>query len=162
MLNNIDKFIAHLNESPESADGFSAKEFYSTGQQFGLTCREIQVNFLGKDRAISRGKYPASVSDEVLEAAKNAPAPTAKKAAKKAARNKSTKVITKDKVKDDEAKAARLSLIATIAKRHADEDQIIADSQSDSESTATEAHDDGTQEEFEKLQAASTSNPSVA
>lgn len=153
MLNRIEELIADLNKSETAAEGFSAKELYSKGQEYGLTCKEVLENFLGKDRAISRGRYPASVSTEVITAANKAPveAPL-KKAAKKTVnkRNKSTSVVEKHIEISKADKAARRSLIAKIAKRHAAEDEVIA-ALAVKTSVEDTAPDDGTKEEYEKL-----------
>lgn len=158
MLNRIEELIADLNKSENAAEGFSAKELYSKGQEYGLTCKEVLENFLGKDRAISRGRYPASVSTEVIIAANKAPVEVPlKKAAKKTAakktvnkRNKSTSVVEKHIEISKADKAARRSLIAKIAKRHAAEDEVIA-ALAVKTSVEDTALDDGTKEEYEKL-----------
>ena len=158
MLNKLAEMIDSMNKSADSEKGFSADTFYKTGATFGLTCREVNHTFLGKEKAISYGRYPASVSAEVLEAAKAAPVKTPKvktPRAPKAARNVSTAVIEKSTEKDEAAKAARRDLIAKIAKRHAKEDKVIADLVVAS-STKTE-EDDGTLEEIEKLMKAAPS-----
>lgn len=97
-LDRITEFVNHLAEQPNSAEGFSAKVFYETGMTFGLTCREICDNFLGKDRALSRGKYPATVPDTLTASRKPAVPKAAKKvAAKKAKVAKVTKPSKKAK-----------------------------------------------------------------
>lgn len=84
-LDRINEFVKHLADQPNSADGFSAKVFYETGMTFGLTCREICDNFLGKDRALARGKYPATLPDNLVASRKPA-APKAPKPVKAAAK----------------------------------------------------------------------------
>jgi hypothetical protein len=168
MLNKLEELIDHLNDQPNSAEGFDARTLYTTGMEYGLTCKEVKDTFLGKHRALARGKYPASVSGEVLKAAaaapvkvkKEKPAPKAAKVAKapktpKAARNTSTAVVEKTNEKDEAAKASRRDLIAKIAKRHKAEDKAIADLVV-ADSTKTES-DDGTLEEIEKLMKAAPS-----
>jgi hypothetical protein len=86
------EMLEDMNSQPNAAEGFSAAEFYKAGQKYGVTCSEIMVNFLGKARALSRGKYPAVAPDAPLETSRKskaaAPKPlkaAAKKAPKKAA-----------------------------------------------------------------------------
>lgn len=92
MKSHVEELINHLNAQPDADKGFSPKTFYTEGRRFGLTCREILETFLGKDRKIGAGKYPAargaagSVNVKPLKkAAKTAVQPVkAVKAAKKA------------------------------------------------------------------------------
>lgn len=91
-LNRMTEMLEDMNSQPNAAEGFSAAEFYKAGQKYGVTCSEIMVNFLGKARALSRGKYPAVAPDAPLETSRKskaaAPKPlkaAAKKAPKKAA-----------------------------------------------------------------------------
>jgi restriction endonuclease Mrr len=86
------EMLEDMNSQPNAAEGFSAAEFYKAGQKYGVTCSEIMVNFLGKARALSRGKYPAVAPDAPLETSRKskaaAPKPlkaAAKKSPKKAA-----------------------------------------------------------------------------
>lgn len=90
-LDRITEFVQHLADQPNSADGFSAKVFYETGMTFGLTCREICDNFLGKDRALARGKYPATMPTDIVASRKPA-APKAPKPLKAAAKKADKKV----------------------------------------------------------------------
>lgn len=166
MLNRLTELLDHLATLPNATEGHSARTLYTEGMKFGLTCKEVNENFLGKEKAISRGKYPATVSDELLAASKAAPAPKAKKvAAKKAAkptkttRNSSTAVIEKAAKKDDAAMEKRRDLIAQIAKRHAAEDKVIADLTRESSKKDDIDTDDGTNEEFETLSKASVIAP---
>lgn len=57
--------IDALNAQPNAAAGFSAKTLYQTGQQYGLTCKEVLETFLGKEKAISRGLYAAALDADV-------------------------------------------------------------------------------------------------
>lgn len=171
MLNKLEELMDSLNEKPNAAEGFSAREMYTAGMEFGMTCKEVKEIFLGKDKALSRGKYPATCSADIVLAAANAPAPVAKpvkkaaakKAAPKAAkapRNVSTVVVEKVNAKTKAALDARRDLIATIAKRHAAEDKVAAELSVES-STENGADHDVT-DEFEKLQLVSTVNPLTA
>lgn len=178
MLNKLKELIDHLNAQPTASEGFDARTLYTTGMEFGLTCKEVKDTFLGKEKALARGKYPAAVSDAVLEAAANAPvktpkvkAPKADKTAKKAAaktaakpkaaRNTSTAVVEKKSAKEEAALASRRELIANIAKRHKAEDATIAELSREPKSKEADADHD-TIEELEKLMNASTVNPLTA
>jgi hypothetical protein len=161
MLNKLQTLLVHLNAQPTAADGFTARELYTTGMEYGLTCKEVKDTFLGKQKALARGKYPAAVSDDVLEASKNAPTAkvkTAKVKAVKKTRNTSTAVVAKTDAMDKAAKEKRRDLIAKIAKRHADDDKMVAELEGQNNHTEVET-DDGTKEEFDKLLVASTSKP---
>lgn len=90
-MTRINEMIDALNAQPNAAAGFSAKTLYSTGQQYGLTCKEVLETFLGKEKAISRGLYAAAIGANVKvakAAAKKAPktvaAPITHKAVKTA------------------------------------------------------------------------------
>ena len=82
--------LEDMNSQPSASEGFSAADFYKAGQKYGVTCSEIMVNFLGKARALSRGKYPAIAPDAPLETSRKPKAAAAHKplkaAAKKAAK----------------------------------------------------------------------------
>jgi hypothetical protein len=131
MLNRITELLVHLNSLPSSAEGFSAGFMYVEGMKFGLTCREIQQSFLGKEKALSRGKYPAAVSAEVLAAAAAAPEKPEKKErsprTSKGSRNTSTLVLEKVSTKTKEETEARKKLIAEIAQRHSSEDRTVSE-----------------------------------
>ena len=91
--------IDALNAQPNAAAGFSAKTLYSTGQQYGLTCKEVLETFLGKEKAISRGLYAAVIDADVKvvkAAAKKAPKTVAKPAAKKATKTVPVEAIVND------------------------------------------------------------------
>jgi hypothetical protein len=92
-LDRITEFVNHLAAQPDASEGFSAKTFYDTGMTFGLTCREICDNFLGKARALSRGKYPATAPEDPAASRKPtvAKAPKSVKAAAKKAAVKTAK-----------------------------------------------------------------------
>lgn len=103
-LARMNEMLEDMNSQPSAAEGFSAAHFYKMGQKYGLTCSEIMVNFLGKARALSRGKYPAVAPDAPLETSRKpkavAPKPlkaAAKKAPKKAAAEKPAKAPKKTK-----------------------------------------------------------------
>lgn len=167
-LNRIEAMMDHLNAQPNAKEGFSAKTMYETGMKFGLTCKEVKDNLLGKHRALSRGLYPAEVPNSVLEAALKAPAPkTVKKAAAKkpvgkkvAKRNVSTAVVEKAEARDEAKLAERRELIKNIAKRHKAEDAVVAELTKGNSSEGSD--DQSTIEELEKLMNASTQNPLTA
>jgi hypothetical protein len=172
MLNKLEELIVHLNSLPAAAGGFDARTLYTTGMEYGLTCKEVKDTFLGKEKALARGKYPASVSSAVLEAAAAAPVkvpkvkaakvPKAPKATKTVAkRNTSTAVVVKKTLKDEAAHASRRDLITKIAKRHQAEDKFIADLAKPGKASNGE-NDDATIEELEKLMNSSTVNPLTA
>lgn len=152
MLNRIQELIDELNGRPNSAEGFSAKEMYTEGMKFGLTCKEVKETFLGKEKALGRGKYPATVTDAILETAKTAPLPAVKAPKPKAAakRNVSTKVTLEKVEITKEAKEKRRDLIKKIAKRHRDEDAVVNELTKNAKD-AVESEDDGTAEEFAKI-----------
>ena len=84
-MTRINEMIVELNAQPDAAAGFSAKTLYSTGQQYGLTCKQVLETFLGKEKAISRGLYAASIGANVKvvkAAAKKATKTAAKPATK--------------------------------------------------------------------------------
>ncbi len=85
-LSRMNEMLEDMNAQPSASEGFSAAEFYKAGQKYGVTCSEIMVNFLGKARALSRGKYPAIAPDAPLETSRKtkvAPVPKPVKAAAK-------------------------------------------------------------------------------
>jgi hypothetical protein len=88
----MNEMLEDMNSQPSASEGFSAATFYKMGQKYGVTCSEIMVNFLGKAKALSRGKYPAVAPDAPLETSRKpkAAAPL-KAAAKKAAKKVTTK-----------------------------------------------------------------------
>lgn len=84
-MTRINEMIVALNAQPDAAAGFSAKTLYSTGQQYGLTCKQVLETFLGKEKAISRGLYAAAIGANVKvvkAAAKKATKTAAKPATK--------------------------------------------------------------------------------
>ena len=128
MLNQLQDLLNHLNSQPNASDGFPAGMLYVEGMKYGMTCKEVKETFLGKEKALTRGLYPAAVTAEVLEASKNAPAKPVKAARSpkaKPTRNVSTLVLEKVIVKTTAETEARKALIAGIAKRHASEDRTI-------------------------------------
>lgn len=107
-LNRMTEMLEDMNAQPNSAEGFSAAVFYKTGQKYGLTCSEIMVNFLGKARALARGKYPATAPADPLETSRKpkaavAPLKAAAKKATKAKAEKSVKAEKKAKVEKETA-----------------------------------------------------------
>ena len=163
MLNRIEEMMDFLNELPEAKEGFSAKTMYETGMKFGLTCKEVKDNLLGKNRALARGKYPAIMPNidfsklpepKVKKAAAKAPA----KGKKVAKRNVSTAVVAKTEAKDEAKLAERRELIKSIAKRHKAEDATVAELSKGNSNGAVE-NDAAVIEELERLTKASTVNP---
>ena len=80
-MTRVNEMIDALNAQPNAAAGFSAKTLYQTGQQYGLTCKEVLETFLGKEKAISRGLYAATLDANVKivkAAAKRGAKPVAK------------------------------------------------------------------------------------
>ena len=105
-----------MNAQPNSAAGFSAPFFYKMGQKYGLTCSEIMVNFLGKSRALSRGKYPAVAPTDPQETSrKNKAASTKplKAAAKKVKSTKQKDVITDTSVPNETESELRANDVPT-------------------------------------------------
>jgi len=97
MMTRVNEMIDALNALPNAAAGFSAKMLYTTGQQYGLTCKEVLETFLGKQKAISRGLYAAALDADVKivkAAAKKAVKTVAAKAVKTVAA-KAVKKVTK-------------------------------------------------------------------
>jgi len=97
MMTRVNEMIDALNAQPDAAAGFSAKTLYSTGQQYGLTCKEVLETFLGKEKAISRGLYAAALDADVkiVKAA-------AKKAVKTVAVKAKPEPIVNDDANDDD------------------------------------------------------------
>ena len=97
-MTRVNEMIDALNAQADAAAGFSAKTLYSTGQQYGLTCKEVLETFLGKEKAISRGLYAAALDADVKivkAAAKKAVKTVAAKAVKTVVK-KATKKAVKD------------------------------------------------------------------
>jgi hypothetical protein len=101
------EMLEDMNSQPNAAEGFSAAEFYKAGQKYGVTCSEIMVNFLGKARALSRGKYPAVAPDAPLETSRKPKAAAAPKP-KAAAAPKPLKVAAKKAPKKADEKPAKV------------------------------------------------------
>jgi hypothetical protein len=108
MLTRVEEMIDELHSRPNAKDGFTAKEVYTVGREYGLTCREIGQNFLGKAKCIGYSRYlPQNLPLEVIAAALAAgPTKRGRKAgvAKKATAKKLAKVIepeVEDKIAED-------------------------------------------------------------
>lgn len=115
-LNRMKEMLEDMNAQPNSAEGFSAAVFYKTGQKYGLTCSEIMVNFLGKARALARGKYPATAPADPLETSRKPKAAVAplKAAAKKVTKTKAEKPVkTEKKAKGKKETAADEAVVET-------------------------------------------------
>lgn len=165
MLTKLDEFLTHLNSQPNADQGFSAKTFYDVGREYGMTFKEICQTFLGKDRAMARGKYPATVSDEIRELAKTIPAAKTPKAPRekkervaKEPKEKKSKVahLVKNEDKETPEMKKRRELIANIAQRHSAEDKAIESIVKGSKSKPVEEdhssqHDNIIHEEFGKI-----------
>lgn len=97
------EMLEDMNSQPNAAEGFSAAHFYKMGQKYGLTCSEIMVNFLGKARALARGKYPAVAPADPQETSRKAKTPVVKAPKPlKAAAKKAPKKGKKDQPTVDE------------------------------------------------------------
>jgi hypothetical protein len=168
MLTRLPEMLADLNKRPNASEGFSAKTMFTVGMEYGLTCKEILDNLLGKHRSISRGKYPATASKDLLKAAATAvptkvgrPAGSTKKKVASLPKPASRKKVKKAEVKAEpeaesmspEAKETRKKLIAEIAKRNRAVEEIA----SDVDATPTDDH--VVVEELERLMKTSTVNP---
>ncbi len=101
-MTRVNEMIDALNAQPDSAAGFSAKTLYSTGQQYGLTCKEVLETFLGQQKAISRGLYAAVLDADVKIV--------------KAAAKKAVKTVVKKATKPAVAKTAKTAKKAKAAK----------------------------------------------
>lgn len=102
-MTRVNEMIDALNAQPDSAAGFSAKTLYSTGQQYGLTCKEVLETFLGQQKAISRGLY-AAVLDADVKIVKAAAKKAVKTVVKKATKPAVAKTAKKAKAAKTEAK----------------------------------------------------------
>jgi hypothetical protein len=109
----MNEMLEDLNSQPSAAEGFSAAAFYKAGQKYGLTCSEIMVNFLGKARALSRGKYPAVAPDAPLETSRKPKAAAAPKPLKAAAKKAAKKTPAKAAKAPKSSKKAMLDDIET-------------------------------------------------
>lgn len=71
--NEMVKFLKNLNEERTNAGetaGFKSREMYDFGMSYGVSNMEMLQTFLGKERAISRGRYlPNELSDDRIAAA---------------------------------------------------------------------------------------------
>jgi hypothetical protein len=116
MMTRVNEMIDALNAQPNAAAGFSAKTLYSTGQQYGLTCKEVLETFLGKEKAISRGLYAAALDADVKivkAAAKKAVKPAVAKSVKKATKPAKAEPIVNDYGDDDSDSFDGVCYIAT-------------------------------------------------
>jgi len=108
--------IDALNAQPNAGAGFSAKTLYKTGQEYGLTCKEVLETFLGKHKAISRGLYAATLESDVKvvkAAAKKAVKATVKATVKANAKATAKAVEDVDNCNDSEDNTAVFCYIAT-------------------------------------------------
>lgn len=104
-MTRVNEMIDALNAQPNAAAGFSAKTLYQTGQQYGLTCKEVLETFLGKEKAISRGLYAAALNANVKIV--------------KAAAKKATKTVAKPAAS---AKTVKCAPVEAIVNDYADSD----------------------------------------
>lgn len=89
----MNEMLEEMNAQPNASEGFTHKELNAYGKKYGVTCREIVDNFMGKERRVGKCRYAAVAPENPIESArkvKTAPAPkplkaAAKKATKKAA-----------------------------------------------------------------------------
>jgi hypothetical protein len=91
----MNEMLEDMNSQPSASEGFSAATFYKMGQKYGVTCSEIMTNFLGKNRALSRGKYPAVAPDAPLETSRKPKATPTPKPLKAAAKKVTKKTAAK-------------------------------------------------------------------
>lgn len=103
MLTRVQEMIDALHARPNASAGFTAKEVYEVGKTFGLTCREIGQNFLGKGKSIGYSRYlPQMPPAEVIAAAlaggptKRGRKPGAKKVVAKAVVDASTPEVQEE------------------------------------------------------------------
>ena len=123
--------LEDMNSQPSASEGFSAATFYKMGQKYGVTCSEIMTNFLGKNRALSRGKYPAVAPDAPLETSrkpKATPTPKPLKAAAKKVTKKTAAKTEKQVTKKTAAKTEKQVTKKTAAKTKVKTEEI-ADTQ---------------------------------
>jgi len=116
MMTRVNEMIDALNALPNAAAGFSAKMLYTTGQQYGLTCKEVLETFLGKQKAISRGLYAAALDADVKivkAAAKKAVKTVAAKAVKKV--TKPAKAAAVEPIVNDDADSDSFDGVCYIA-----------------------------------------------
>jgi hypothetical protein len=91
-LTRIKEMVDSMNARPDAKDGFTSRDFYDTGAQFGVTCREVLFNFLGKSRAVGHNRYLAVLPETIVSSAK-------KRAEKKPAQKKVVKAQKSKPVK---------------------------------------------------------------
>ena len=134
--NEMVKFLNNLNEERTRAGeaaGFKSLEVYKHGMSYGLTCHEVAVTFLGKNRAISWGRYlPEELSEEQIQS--TAKRKSSKKTRKRKVNNRRS--ITMESVAaaveasknftPKAYKADRLAMIKEIVKRKEAEDAAEA------------------------------------
>ncbi len=143
--NEMVKFLKNLDGKRTDAGkpaGFKAREMYDHGMTYGVTNMEMLQTFLGKERAISRGRYlPEELSEERIQSVPKA---------------KISKVTRKRKVtKNAVVAAVQASKNFTPSARNADRLAMIKEiaQQKEAEERAeTEAEELSNQEEksFEK------------
>ena len=62
----VSEFVAALNALPDANLGFPARKLYDVAATYGITCREVTTNFLGKSKALTRGRYTAIAPDNFV------------------------------------------------------------------------------------------------
>jgi len=104
-----DKFIAHLKDraASEGVTGFPTRVLYDTGMKFGITNAEVYTHFLGKDRAISRGKYLPSTPVDLS----TVPAKSKRKSTKAAKVPAQSKMLPKDCPEKVDPLAAAIAVV---------------------------------------------------
>lgn len=90
-LTRITEMVDSMNARPDAKDGFTSRDFYDTGAQFGVTCREVLFNFLGKSRAVGHNQYLAVLPETIVSSAQ-------KRAEKKIAKAQKSKPAKKQPV----------------------------------------------------------------
>ena len=171
---NVDNLIAHLQSLPNPELGIPAKQMYDEARKFSITCSEVYQHLVGKSRAVSPGRYTVKLTDELLAAIEAKPVKAPKepkvkavkepkvktpkpvkepKAAKepKAKKVSSLTVETRVPISSEDAEA-RKNLIASIAKRHKAEKELLEDTKVDTVSEeAAEEHAAAVAEEIKAI-----------
>ena len=107
MLTRVEEMIDELHSRPNAEAGFTAKEVYAVGREYGLTCREIGQNFLGKSKCIGYSRYlPQMLGADIIAGALAAgPKKRGRKAGvsviKRAAKKVAAKIEVEDEIVED-------------------------------------------------------------
>jgi hypothetical protein len=94
-LAKANEFVAFLRGQSTAAQGFTARQMYDIGMTYGITNGEMCKTFLGKSRAIARGKYlPTELDASVI--ASSAPVKAKVTKATPAGKKKTTETLKKE------------------------------------------------------------------